>query len=313
MQKYLEQARYHRTEAEKVLVYTKHMAGHAGSFFVHTSLLLILAVGALILRGGKGEVYPVRPDEPTVLEDGTRIELIDFTMKDARGSLFYQSTLQITDVYGKSRQGQVSVNHPLSFSGKKYYQETFDYTPQVTILNRSTQIADTIHLFSGDFLQVNAGGSGITYMAAYTDYQETDDGQISVSSGEVDPSLPAAYLVSVTGTDGETRSGVVCEGTVIPVGEYDFTFGSLTTYPGIRIKQTDPWLMGCLYAGFGLMILGLWLCFFFRPVYVAVSKGADCFYRICGTMNSEGLERELGRVLNKAQEKEPDKRGKTRT
>ena len=295
LEAYLEKRHYRKTSEPGVMVYYKNQIGHIGSFLVHWSLVLLLMIGALVLYTGKSELYGVGYDAPAVLEDGTVVTLVDFTTEDEKGELHYESTLAIKTPDGEEMVDKTSVNYPINYDGKKYFQETYGFATQLWIWNTSTQMGDELYLTEPLYLQTGEDGSGIYYMTAYTNYKEEEDGQIAIVSDELETGKPGVFLVTTMqpGEDGELveQTGLVTEGTTLQVGDIQFTFKALKAFPGIRIKETSRVAMGMLYATFGLMIAGLWFCFFQQPVYITV--GQRGFYRISGVRNSEGLENEL--------------------
>lgn len=295
IQVHLEKKHYHKKSENGQTVFYKNQIGHIGSFLVHLSLVLLLLLGALVLYTGKSQVYGIGYDAPVTLEDGTVVGLVDFVMTDAEGNVHYESTLDITTPDGRQITDSTSVNYPINFAGKKYFQDTFGYAVQLRILNTATGIDDEVYLTEPVFLQTSESGAGIYYMAAYTDYQEGPDGQLSILSERIEPGKPAAFLVStLDGTENGMSTGLVEEGTTLEVEDIQFTFEALRGYPGIRIKETSRVLMGCLYTSFGIMIVGLWFCFFQQPVYVTAGKSAKgSFYHISGLRNTEGMETEL--------------------
>lgn len=296
---HLEKKHYHQKREGAVTVYYKNQVGHIGSFLVHLSMVLILLVGALVIYTGKSEVYPVSYDGPVTLEDGTVVSLVDFVTQDEEGNVHYESTLNITAPGQETYTGQTSVNHPINYGGKKYFQDTYYFTTKLKIWNTATSVGDQIYLSEPAFLQTSDSGQGIYYMGAYTDYTEEADGQISLRSDQIEDGKPAVFLVSVyDGTDGAGNAGLVEQGTTLQVEDIQFTFDGLITYPGIRIKETNRVLMGCLYATFVIMLAGLWFCFFQQPVYITIGKNdKGWFYRIGGPRNTEGLENEIALCL----------------
>ena len=299
IEKYLQQKHYHRKAESAVTVYYKNQIGHIGSFLVHLSLVLILLLGALVLYTGTSTLVSVMYGEDTVLEDGTRIHLEDFVTQDETGNTHYESTLTITTPEGEQITDAASVNYPINYRGKKYFQETYGYTVHVQIYNTETGVGDEMYLTEQVFLQTSDSGAGIYYMTAYTDYEMDENGQMEILSDTIEDGKPAAFLIYTTdGTETGMETGVVTEGTTIQVEAIQFTFVELCPYPGIRVKETSRVLMGLLYSSFGLMIVGLWFCFFQQPVYVTVGKsGKSGYYHISGLRNTEGLENELQEYL----------------
>lgn len=292
---YLEKKRYHKKNEDGRTVFYKNQIGHIGSFLVHLSLVLILLLGALVLYTGKSEVYGIGYDGPVTLEDGTVVGLVDFVTTDAEGNVHYESTLEITTPDGQRRTDATSVNYPINFAGKKYFQETFGYAAQLKIWNTTTGVGDEVNLTEPVFLQTSESGAGIYYMAAYTDYRQEANGQLSILSDRIEAGRPAAFLVGTAdGTPEGMTTGLVEQGTTLAIEDIEFTFEALRAYPGIRIKETSRVLMACLYISFGIMLAGLWFCFFQQPVYIAAGAGGKGgFYHISGPRSTQGLEMEL--------------------
>lgn len=295
LETYLEKKHYRKASEPGVTVYYKNQIGHLGSFFVHLSLVLLLLIGALVLYTGKSELYGIGYDAPAVLDDGTVVSLVDFVTEDENGEVHYESTLSIQTPDGEELVDKSSVNKPINYKGKKYFQETYGFATQLQIWNTATEMGDVIYLTEPLYLQTSEDGSGIYYMTAYTNYEEAEDGQLAIISDELETGKPGVFLVTTMqpGADGQIveETGLVTEGTTLQVGDIQFTFKALKAFPGIRIKETSRLAMAMLYATFGLMIAGLWFCFFQQPVYITVGKRG--YYRITGVRNSEGLENEL--------------------
>lgn len=300
LESHLHKKHYHKKSEAGVTVYYKNQIGHIGSFLVHLSLVLLLLVGALVLYTGDSVLVAVDYDAPTVLEDGTTIELVDFVTKDDAGDIHYESTLVITTPEGEQITDSTSVNYPINFAGKKYFQETYNYAAHLQIWNTATSVGDELYLSEPMYLQTSDSGAGLYYMACYTDYVMEEDGQISLKSETIDLDQPAVFLVYTTdGTEEGTTNGMVEQGTTLQIEDIQFTFDAIRAYPGIRVKETNRVLMGALYATFGLMIVGLWFCFFQQPVYITVGKsGKGGYYRISGLRSTEGLETELDICMN---------------
>ncbi|MCI8401450.1 MAG: cytochrome c biogenesis protein ResB [Lachnospiraceae bacterium] len=292
---HLEKRRYHRRENEAVAVYYKNLIGGSGSFLVHLSLVLILIFGAVVIYTGKSQVYGVNYDAPLTLEDGTTVSLQDFVTTDSEGNVHYESTLTVTAPDGREITECASVNHPINFAGKKYFQDTYGYAVWLTIENTVNGAVDEIFLTEPAFLRTSQSGAGIYYMAVSTDYMQGPDGRLEVISDRVEEGKEAVFILSVMdGTDSGMTTGVVAQDQEVAVEDIIFTFRGIRPYPGIRIKETSRVLMGLLYASFGLMIAGLWFCFFQPPVCVTVGKTAGKgFYHIGGLRSPEGLENEL--------------------
>ena len=118
----------HFTKAETsngALVYTKHLMGFYGSFFVHLSILLVLLFGSLVLMTPKVTDQTVMPGEALTLSDGTTITCDSFHIQDETGKLDYASVLTAASPDGKqSKTQEIRVNEPMRFGSYKIYQQT---------------------------------------------------------------------------------------------------------------------------------------------------------------------------------------------
>ena len=94
-------------------------------------------------------------------------------------------------------------------------------------------------------------------------------------------------------SEGVYTPVMVFPGETLSVGGIDFTFEDPVEYPGLRIKRTPEAVNALLFAAFGLMVLGLWFCFFQTPSIVVVREEG---YTVAGP-KPQGLELELSALL----------------
>ena len=115
------------------------------------------------------------------------------------------------------------------------------------------------------------------------------------------------------GEEGERgvfyRVRVVSNGTMMPemdvppgesvsVGDWDFRFRE-PYYPGLRVKQMPfPYANSLLEAAFVLMLAGLFLCFYLRPVLV---RADETGYTVAGP-RPDKTRLELRKLLQKEEE-----------
>ena len=253
-------------------VYYKNRLGHFGSFTVHLSLLLMLVFAA-------ASAYFVDVVDATVhigdtyeLTDGAKLTVESFRTTDEEGNLDYVSVIDVTDKNGaESGPQEISVNYPYTFGGHKYYQQSYGFTGAINV----TYGGQSSLVYCADeqlTLSVDENNS-LTYLGLYPDYRIDENGQAEVmlDANSLDDFVNPIYKVGVV-RDGEAQEGVVLPGETLEVGGVYYTFESPSYYPVIRIKTSQPVLLGCLYGSFALMVLGLWLCFFHVPVYVKLDS-----------------------------------------
>lgn len=291
--KFLKSHRYRETEGQDCKVYRKNASGFYGSFLVHLSLLLILAFGAGSMYFAKYEDVTVFPGEETALRDGTRLHVSAFRTTDESGSTDYVSEIIVTDKNGnESDMREISVNYPLTFGGHVFYQQSYAVAGYLTV---GYQGVDTpVHMTEDGFLTLD-GNYGLVYYGVYPDYIVDENGQVALNPRATDYVNPI-YLISKIEESG-VEEGVVIPGETLVVGEVRYTFHPPVWVPGIRVKTNPPAILGLLYASFGVMILGLWLCFFHVPAYVKLDNTG---YAVYSPKAQEELAYQLELLLKEA-------------
>ena len=268
---YFEKRRYGCARQGGRRVYVKHMAGHYGSFVTHLSFLLILLVGAAAVMTADVRDQTVMPGETLVLSDGTSITVDAFQIVDDTGMLDYASDLTVTDAEGgKTVSRQIRVNEPLSFDGYKIYQQTYGTAGAVLIQNHLNGISEQITLTEPCFLTLD-GMNGMFFQALYPGYVQDSDGSVTLITSTSGAYTDPVYdILSVSG--GETTPVLAFPQETLTIGDVSFTLLEPVSYPGLRIKHMNMFILGLLYATFALMVAGLYLCFFMVPVAVAVEE-----------------------------------------
>ena len=290
---HLESRHYKKEEIGEATVYSKNTIGWYGSFLTHLAILLTLLFGAAALYLPRVMDQTCMPGEFLTMEDGTTIAVSAFEIENDLGELDYASIISITLPDGRSSgEREISVNYPLSFGGYKVYQQTYGTAGSVTVTNSETGGSDRFLLDEMCFLSLDSI-NGVWFEALYPGYVRDEAGNftlISQTSGRYEDPVYQILLAS----EGMYTPVMVFPGETVSVGGLDFTFGEPVEYPGLRIKRTPPIVNGLLFAAFGLMILGLWFCFFQTPAIVAVREEG---YTVAGP-KPQGPEMELAALLN---------------
>ena len=292
LRKLLEDRHYKKETFGQTTVYSKNAIGWYGSFLTHLAILLTLLFGAAALYLPKVTDQTCFPGERLTMEDGTAIAVESFRIENEEGKLDYASIIEILLPNGKrSGQQRISVNHPLSFGGYKVYQQTYGTAGAVTVRNTETGGEDRFVLNEMCFLSLDSV-NGIWFEALYPGYIRDESGNftlITQTSGSYEDPVYQVLLAS----EGVYTPVMVFPGETLSVGGVDFTFEEPVEYPGLRIKRTPEAVNTLLFAAFGLMILGLWFCFFQTPAIVAVREEG---YTVAGP-KPQGLELELAALL----------------
>ena len=295
LEKFLKDRHFKQTKLDGVTVYSKNRLGHYGSFVTHLSILLVMIFAGAALYAAVTEDYMVPAGESVTLEDGTKIQINEFHLADETGRLDYISDITVTARDGWKKTDTISVNYPLSFGGHKYYQQSYSVQGSMTIRNPENGAVDDITLDETCFLGVT-DDVGIMYVGCYPAYETDAEGKVSLlEEGTYEKPI---YQIAVQ--DGEdVRNGVITPGETLECGGIYFTFNEPVKSAGIRVKTISGVLMAFLYLSFGVMIAGLWLCFFHAPVYVTVHPGK---YAVSGPKSNVGLQTQIDLLLSDKEE-----------
>lgn len=301
LKKHMEDRHCQKAEFDGTVVYSKNKLGWYGSFLTHLAILLTILFGAAALYLPRVTDQTCMPGEFLTMEDGTTIGVESFSIENGEGKLDYASVINITLPDGRSSGEQrISVNHPLSFGSFKVYQQTYGTAGAVTVRNTATGGEDWFILDEMCFLSLDSV-NGIWFEALYPGYVRDEAGNftlITQTSGAYEDPVYQVLLAS----EGVYTPVMVFPGETLSVGGVDFTFEDPVEYPGLRIKQTPPVVNALLFAVFGLMILGLWFCFFQTPVIVAVREDG---YTVAGP-KPQAMELELAALTEDEMRKEEE-------
>lgn len=288
----LEERHYKKEVFGETTVYSKNSIGWYGSFVTHLAILLTVLFGAAALYLPKVTDQICFPGESLPMEDGTSIAVESFQIENGEGKLDYASIIEIRLPDGRtSGQQRISVNYPLSFGGYKVYQQTYGTAGAVTVRNRSTGGEDFFILNEMCFLSLDSI-NGIWFEALYPGYIRDENGNftlITQTSGSYEDPVYQVLLAA----EGVYTPVMVFPGETLSVGGVEFTFEDPVEYPGLRIKRTPEAINVMLFSAFGLMILGLWFCFFQTPAIVVVREEG---YTVAGP-KPQGLILELTALL----------------
>ena len=277
LETHLKTARYHPAEAEGCMVWTKNRLGFYGSFLTHLGILLVFVVGGVVLACSNVRDYTAYPGQDVTLEDGTVLRVEDFHIEDEAGNLDFTSHITVTLPNGAADgPAEIRVNHPHSFRGHKFYQQTYGTCGSITVTDAAGG-SDTFTVDEVCFLSED-GVSGVWYEALYPGYVRDEEGNFTLITSTAGAYSDPVYQVLVCGEEGRTPV-LAMPGESVEVGGLTFTFNDPISYPGIRVKTLPSAAIGALYGTFVLLIFALWLSFFHIPVAVAVRPEG---YAICG-------------------------------
>lgn len=288
----LERRHFQKTQRGDAALYSKYGFGFYGSFLTHLALIVLLAVGAANLYGAQVQDRTVMPGQAITLEDGVALEVLSFRIEDETGRLDYASRVVMTDASGKSSgETTVRVNEPLRFGGYKVYQQTYGTAGAIRVSNGQTGGSEDICLTESVYLTMD-GQSGVFFVALYPGYVKAEDGSVTLITSTSGAYSDPVYDLRVL-ADGQTTAVLAFPGETIEVGDVSFTMLDPVSYPGLRIKYLPGYVLGALYASFVLMVAALYVCFFMRPVCVAVREDG---YAIASPKPQLGLQLEIDAI-----------------
>lgn len=280
---------YRKTKQGSVTLYSKYAVGFYGSFLTHLALIVLLVVGAATVYGADVQDRTVMPGQTLTLEDGTTLTVNAFQIEDETGRLDYASRIVMKDGKGnESPETVVRVNEPLRFGGYKVYQQTYGTAGAVTVVNAHSGGSDTLSLTEPVFLTLD-GRNGVYYNALYPGYTQAEDGGVTLITSTSGAYHDPVYDLRVV-SGGQTAPVLAFPGETVTIGDVSFTMEAPVSYPGLRIKYLSGAILGALYASFAFIVAALYVCFFMRPVCVAV--GEDGF-AVASPKPQLGLQLEL--------------------
>ena len=260
------------TRVGDAAVYRKRGWGRYGSFLTHLAILLTLLCGAAVLFLQQVTDQSCLPGDSVQLPDGAAVAVASFRIEDETGRLDYASEVQLRLPDGRaSVWKQIRVNEPLSFGPYKVYQQTYGTAGAVRVENAETGGADELRLTEPCFLSLD-GVSGVWYEAIYPGYLRDENGDVTLITSTSGSYPDPVYQVLVVSAEGDNTPVLAFPGETLELGVLRFTFLEPVEYPGLRIKYTPPTLLGALFAAFGLMLIGLWMCFFTAPVAIKLDS-----------------------------------------
>ena len=269
-------------------VFHKNRVGYWGLFLLHISVLLVVLFGVFALAMPRVTDLDCRPGESVSLEDGTEIAVESFSMNNESGQLDYASRIQIILPDGqRSPVQEIKVNYPMTFGKVKVFQWTYGVSPAV--MTRS-KLDGTVQFFDLDrpaFLSED-GFTGVQYLGTF-EAEDQDDPKAEKT---------VFYQVRLVSNGVSMPDMSVLPGESVSLGDWEFIFQD-PYYPGLRVKEMPfPYANSLLEAAMMLLLLGMFLCFYLRPVVV---RADETGYTVAGP-RPDKLRLELRKLLQKEEE-----------
>ena len=269
-------------------VFHKNRVGYWGLFLLHIAVLLVVFFGVFALAMPRVTDLDCRPGESVSLEDGTEIAVESFSMKNESGQLDYASRINITLPDGqRSPSQEIKVNYPMTFGKVKVFQWTYGVSPGVLTRSKLDGSEQRFELDRPAFLS-DDGLTGVQYLGTF----EAED--------QDDPTAEKTvfYQVRLVSNGVSMPDMSVLPGESVSLGDWEFIFED-PYYPGLRVKEMPfPYANSLLEAAMVLLLLGMFLCFYLRPVVV---RADETGYTVAGP-RPDKLRLELRKLLQKEEE-----------
>ena len=248
----------------------KHRAGLWGAWVCHLGiLLLILGFGLGQATQKQYAVYGVPGTSKPIGDTEYALTIDDFRVGLREDDTVEQYTADITvrDLsekgIGGSESASISVNHPATLYGMKFYQNSTGWAATVRVAKDGEPLQDEI-LCAGEYLLVKDKPELAIYLSAfYPDYVMTPGVGPSTASGALNN---PAYLYQVYYQEQVLGMNILMPGEELTIDEYTVTFSDPQNYTLIQIKR-DRFTPLALAGGL-ITLLGLILALYLQPARV---------------------------------------------
>ncbi len=302
-----------RTEdGRQALFASRNRAGLWGAWVCHLGiLLLILGFGLGQMTQKQYAVYGVPGDVKPIGDTGWMLKIDDFTIGLREDATVEQYTAAIS-VYRPDggdpapESAEISVNHPASIHGMKFYQNSTGWAAKVNVLKDGEPLQDAV-VCAGDFLPVADKPELVVYLNAfYPDYVLTPGVGPSTASANLNN---PAWLYSVYYRGQLLGMNALMSGEELTIDEYTVTFTDPQNFTLIQIKEDHfTWL--ALLGGLATM-LGLMLAFYVQPARVWAVRQPDGSWTVHGACRKGGaiFRERFAEAVNQAATRERAEQG----
>ncbi|AFM01110.1 MULTISPECIES: cytochrome c biogenesis protein ResB [Desulfitobacterium] len=239
----------------------KHRMGNWGSFITHISFV-ILIIGALIgsisgfkgyMMAGEGSVIPIQEIDiyKGQVKENFMVKINsveDRILANGERDNWY-TDLSIIESGTEVHRQSISVNHPLTYKGITFYQTSYAPGALFTVEMDGKTFPVALQNGGGYF---NAPGTNLYLVLA------------AMKAGPQE----SVILYQVFDENKQLEMGQLIPGESANIQDaYTITFDKATAFTGLQVKA-DPgvWVV---WLGCALLMVGLLLSFYWRPVRIA--------------------------------------------
>ena len=273
-------------EGKKALFSSKNRFGMFGAWICHLGILLLIAGFALgQATQEQYSAYGIAGQSIALEDTGLIITIDDFRIGLREDDTVEQYTSDITVRRlsdEKSLSSSVSVNHPASLFGMKFYQNSTGWAARLQVLEKGEPLQDEI-VCAGDYLRVKDKPDLVIYFNAFYPDLVMTGGMPSTATGSLNN---PAYLYSVYYKEQIIGMNVLLTDEVLTIDDYSVTFSDPQPYTLLQVKK-DSFTFLALIGGL-LTMAGLFLAFYVQPSAVWAVCEED------GTWTLSGRSRKAG-------------------
>lgn len=275
-----------KADGKKALFSSKNRIGLFGAWICHLGILLLIAgFGLGQATQEQYTAYGVAGQSKPLDDTGLILTIDDFRVDLREDETVEQYTSDITVRRlsdGESRSASVSVNHPASLFGLKFYQNSTGWAARIRVMEKEEPLQEEI-VCVGEFLRVEDKPDLVVYFNAfYPDLVMTGSMPSTASDSLNNP----AYLYSVYYQDQILGMNVLMPDEVLTIDDYSVTFSDPQPYTLLQVKK-DSFTFLALIGGL-LTMAGLFLAFYVQPSAVWAVCEED------GTWTLSGRSRKAG-------------------
>jgi cytochrome c biogenesis protein len=287
IQNYLTQQRFRVTKSDDRLKAHKRRSGRLGVDVLHISLVLVLASAALGTLVSYESFQVAHQGETFDLDQADFSVRVDNLWSESYASASrikdWYTTLTVIDDNNEVLTQTIEVNHPLSYKGVSFFQASFGsdwwergrYTVQVT---RAYDGADlgTHDLDSQGVIYLPETQLTLSYLTFFSDFALDENMQSYNRSGSLNN--PALYVRLQLGDEAPYEAWAFSRNDMrgyyqthmAADAAYHLNLVGMAAeqYTGLQIAYNPA--IPYIYAGFGLMAIGLFLNFYWPPRWVWV-------------------------------------------
>ena len=246
----------------------KNGIGIWGAWLTHLGVFLLIAAFSLgQLTKEEYTVYGLPGQTKPVGDTGLQLTIDDFQIGLREDDTVDQYTSQLTafrEATGETKKAAVSVNHPGSMFGMRFYQNSTGWAADIAVLKNGEEIQRETVCAGEPFYVEDKEGLEIHFVAFYPDfYMDPADGPMTMSSRPDNP----AYLYRAVYQDQVIGMNVLQGDDVITIDEYTVVFSNPQNYTLIQVKR-DRFTIAALIGGL-LIAAALLLSFYVQPAGMA--------------------------------------------